>query len=161
MCKYFEMPECLKPLTAIKPQADGAITSRVISLKNVNKAYLVVHMNQTNAAQCTISLMQATDIAAATNKAISNNVTIYANQDLSVDDTLTKQSDAKTFQFSATLKEKCIVFCIDPAVAMDINGGYDCIYATSGGSNAGNIIAASWVTENKYCEATPPSIVVD
>ncbi len=154
-------PENFGHVAGIVPQADGAITSDIVSLKNANKAWVKVVLNQTNAAQSTTTLMQAQDVSGTGGKAISSNVPIWANQDLASDDRLTRQADAKTFQFSATLKQKVVWFQIDPAQCMDINNGFDCIYITSGGSNAANIIAASFFLNPKYEGATLPSFIID
>ena len=160
------MSKCLSEnnpiINLLSPQADGSLTSAVISFKNVNRARIVVLMNQTEANQCTITLMQATDIAAATNKAVSNVVPIWYNSDTAASDAMTKTTSAKTYQFSATHdKIKKVEFEIDPANAFDAANSYDCFYLTSGGSNVANIICAFAELEMKYKEDVLPSVIVD
>ena len=156
------LPEELKHVVLLAPQADGSLTSDVVSFKNVNKGWVKVVMWQTEANQCTITLTQATDVAAATNKAITNNVPIWDNSDAVAADALARQTAAKTYQFSATHdKIKIAWFEIDPANAFDVDGGYDCLYLTSSGSNVANIISAEVFLAPKYKEDVLLSAITD
>lgn len=156
------MIEKIKHVVLLAPQADGSLTSDAVSLKNANKAWVKVVMNQTEANQCTITLMQATDVAIGTNKAITNNVNIYYNSNVAASDALTKATAAKTYQFSATHDyTKVVWFEIDPAVAFDVANDYDCLYLTSGGSNIANIVSAEIFMEMKYKEDVLASAITD
>jgi hypothetical protein len=131
-------------------------------MKNVNKAWVKVKMNQTEANQCTITLMQATDVAAGTNKVPTNTVKIWANSDTDTSDTMTSATAAKTYQFSATHDyTKQVIFEIDPASYFDVENSYDCFYFTSGGSNVANIIEAEAILLMKYKEDAPPTVITD
>ena len=158
----FCLVENIKHVVGLAPQADGSLTSQVVSLKNVNRAWIKAIMNQNAADQCTLTLRQATDIAAGTNKAISNNVPIWYNNDAAAADALTKGTDAKTYQFSATQpKLKIVWFQIDPALALDVANDYDCIYVTSGGSSGSNLLALDFYLDMKYREYVLPSVITD
>ncbi|WP_407309764.1 hypothetical protein [Desulfosporosinus sp. SB140] len=56
------IPEKDKPIEAITPQAGGAITGAYVSLRDAEACYVLVHINQENAATVTITLEQATDV---------------------------------------------------------------------------------------------------
>ena len=158
----FHMIEELKHVCLLAPQADGSLMSDVVSLKNCNRAWIKVLMNQTEADRCTITLMQATDVAAGTNKAVTNEVPIWYNADMDTADTLARTTDAKTYQFSATHDYKKVVwFQIDPSNALDVASGYDCIYLTSGGSNVANILSAEIFMDMKYKEDVLPAAITD
>lgn len=156
------IPECCKVVQALAPAADAAgRTGAYVSLKNVNRAWVVCHITQGNAATVQLDVKQATAIAGTGVKALTNAARIWANLDTSVGDTLTRQTDAVNFTTDAALKNKVVIFQIDPAICLDINNGFDCISIATGASNAANITAAEFILDMKYAEATPPSAVVD
>lgn len=154
--------EEVKSVMLLAPQVDAALTSDYVSLKNCSgRAQIKVVMAQANAAQCTITLGQASDVAGTGAKALTNNVNVLYNSDLSLTDQYTTTTAAKAYQFSATLKNKVVIFDIDPAYALDINNGFDCIYLTSGGSNAANILYAEINFPVKYKEDVLDSAITD
>lgn len=154
--------EEVKSVMLLAPQADGALTSDYVSLKTcAGRAQVKVVMAQANAAQCTITLGQAQDVSGTGAKALTNNVNVLYNSDLSLTDQYTATSAAKAYQFSATLKNKVVIFDIDVANALDINNGFDVIYLTSGGSNAANILYAEINFPVKRKQATPDQAIID
>lgn len=155
------LAEELIHVVGLAPQADGALTSDVVSLKNANKAWVQVIMAQANAAQCTISVMQATDVAGTSGKAVTNTLPIWYNEDVSLTSVLTRGTAAKTYQLSATTKNKVVWFEIDPANAMDVANNFDCLYVTSGGSNAANILSVNFYLDSKTKAAALPNAIVD
>lgn len=157
----FKIPEAMKPIQALAPAADAAgRAGAYISLKNVGKVYIIVNITQGHADTVKLTIEQATAIAGTGSKAITNVIPIYANLDTATNDTLTRATDAVEYTTNAALKNKQVVFCVDPA-KLDINNGFDCIVIKTGASNAANITAASYIVENAYQGATQPSVVVD
>lgn len=156
------LPECCKIIEALTPAADAAgRTGDYISLKNARVGYVVVHMDQGNAATVALTIEQAQDVAGTGSKAITVAVPIWANQDLAASDALVRQTDAVSFTTSAAVKHKQVIFQIDPAY-LDIDGGFDCITVKSGASNAANITAAQYfLCDLRFAQATPPSAIVD
>lgn len=155
------LTEELIHVIGLAPQLDGALTSDVVSLKNANKAWVQVIMAQANAAQCTISVLQASDVAGTGGKAVSNNLPIWYNEDVSLTSALTRGTAAKTYELSATTKNKVVWFEIDPANALDVANNFDCIYVTSGGSNVANVLAVNFYLEPKTKAATLENAIVD
>jgi hypothetical protein len=154
------LPEELKLVAALPAAADAAgRTGQVISLKNANKAWVSCNIAQGNAATVTLSVVQAQSIGGAT-KALANAVPIWANEDISASDTLTRQTDAVNYTTGTTVKNKVVVFQIDPT-KLDINNGYDCIAIQTGASNVANITAAMYVLDMKYKEASNPTAIAD
>lgn len=159
MIKSF--PEEIACVIGLAPQVDGSLTSDAISLKNANKAWVKAVVAQGAVAdQCTITIRQATDVAIGTNAALANNVPIWYNEDAAASDALAEGSAAKAYQFNATQsKIKVAWFEIDPANVF--TSGYDCIYATSSGSNVANIISVEFFVEPKSKAAILDSFIVD
>ena len=157
----FNLVEQAKIIQAITPQAGAAITGDYISLKNAEMAYIVVHMAQGAADICTITIEQATDVAGTGHKVITNVVPIWSNLDCVASDTLVRRTDAVNYALDAGIKNKVVVFQIDPS-SLDVAGNFDCITVITSASNAANITSALYIlTGLKYAGATPPSAIVD
>jgi hypothetical protein len=163
MASKFTFPEYAKPVGILVPAADaGGRTGVAISLKNALKAYLVAFIDQGNAATIALTPEQCTAVAGTGNKAIPA-VPIWASQDLAAasGDQLARQTDAASFTTSAAVKQKMVVFEIDPA-ALDIDGGFDCVRLSTGAINAANITSVfALIISQRYSQATPPSARVD
>lgn len=156
------LPECCKIVEALTPAADaGGRTGDHVSLKNCRVAYVVVSMDQGNAATVALTIEQASAVAGTGTKAITAVVPIWANEDCAATDTLVRQTDAVAFTTSAAVKHKQVIFQIDPSY-LDIEGGFDCITVKTGASNAANITAAQYfLCDLRFAQATPPSAIVD
>lgn len=145
------IPQVLQVANLLSPQADGVLTSDYINLdQSSRKVYVKVSLNQGNAAQCTITLGQSTDNAGTGAKALSGNAQIYYNEDMAAGGVMTKSSTpAKSYQFSATLKQKVVWFEIPIENCIDINNDFTHLYVTSSGSNAANILSVECIFESK------------
>lgn len=155
------IPEKCMIVEALTPAADAAgRASGFVSLKNVSRAWIVVHVDQGNAATILLSPLQALTVAGGSSKPLATAVPIWADQDCAASDALARQADAVNFTTSAAVKHKLVVFAIDPA-KLDRAGAFDCIGLTTGASNAANITEATFYLEMAYASATPPSVVVD
>ena len=153
--------EKIKEVDAIRPQAGAAITGDYISLKNVNKAWVVVTVYQDTTDVVAITIEQATAVANTGSKAITNTVPIWANEDCAASDTMTAQTAAVAFSTSAVAdKIKKVIFEIDPA-SLDTANDFDCITVKTAASNASNITEAHYILDMKYAEDVPPSVIID
>jgi hypothetical protein len=156
------VPNSFKVVEMLAPATDAAgRTSAYVSLKHVRRCTLQFHVTQGNAATILLTLLQATNVAAAGSKAITNNVPIWLNTDCAASDTLVRQTDAKTYTTDAGVKHKIVEFQIDPALCMDIAGGFDCIAFSTGASNVANLTEGIAICEMDYEQATPPSVIID
>src|SRR5690606_16726774 len=91
----FTLPEDCNVIGILKPATDAAgRTSRYVSLKNVLRAWIIAYIDQGNAATVLLSPKQATTVAGAGSKVLSNAVPIWANNDVAAADALTRQTDA-------------------------------------------------------------------
>jgi hypothetical protein len=158
----FTLAENMHLVEALAPAADAAGRSGAyVSLKNCAKLFMVVHITQGNAATIALTINQATAVAGTSAKVITNAVRIWANQDTSVSDTLAAQTAAVNFTTSAAVKNKMVVFEIDPA-ALDLANGFDCVNIATGASNAANITQAMYYQAGlNYGGAAAPSATQD
>lgn len=153
-------PETYKIVQLLAPAADAAgRTSGYCTIKDAKSAFLVVSMDQGNAATALLSLLQAKTVAGGSSKA-GPSVPIWANLDVAASDALARATDGATYTTDAGVKKKLVVFQIDPS-ALDVSNGFDCIGISTGASNAANITSAMLFLESRYPQATPPTAVVD
>ena len=155
MAYAFSLPQMAKITDALAPAADAAGRSSLyISLKNCHKAYLVVHITQGNAATILLTINQATAIAGTGTKVLANAVPIWANLDTVAAEALVKQTDAVNYTTDAGVKNKIVIFEIDPA-RLDVAGGFDCVAVSTGASNVANLTQAMWIlVPARYNEST-------
>lgn len=155
--RQFSMVAELPPVSLLVPAADAAgRASSYRSLKNADKAYVVFHINQGNAATVLLSVLQGKDVSGTGSKAIAASP-IWLNNDTSLSDAFVAQTPGATFTTDATLKDKIVIFEIEPEAALDVANGFRSIAGSTGASNAANITEAKVHIVNNYKQATPPS----
>lgn len=155
------LPEKYKIVQALAPAADAAgRTGDYVSLKNVNRAYIVCSITQGNAATIALEPKQAQAVAGTNVKVLANAVPIWANLDTAASDALAAAAAAVNYTTDAAVKNKVVVFQIDPEV-LDVANGFDCITIVTGASDAANITEALFVLNMKYQQATPPAAITD
>lgn len=154
--------EKYKVVQAVEPKTtNAAITGKYISLKNVINATVIVNLTQAVGHATVVSLYQAKDISGTGAKTLSNNVPIWANEDVSSGDSLIRKTDGTSYTVANTAKNKQVVFHIDPA-KLDLNNGFTCLNVKIGASTqATNFVCAGFILYSKYAGDIPSSVVVD
>lgn len=157
MARQFSMPAQIPPVSLLSPAADAAgRTGSYRSLKNCLKAYVVVRVNQGNAATVLLSVLQATAVAGTGSKAVAA-MPAWLVANTTTTDALVAQVAAATFTTSAALADKIVVFEIVPEACMDVANGFNCIAVQTGASNAANVTSAELFVLGSYAQATPPT----
>lgn len=142
-----------------------ARTGRVISIKNYRRVLVLFYKGVGTASDDpTITILQGTDIAFATNKAL-NFTTLYTKMDLTkLSDvaqwTKVTQSAANTYT-DTTSAEQAALWAIDfKAEDFDINNGYDCIRASISdvGTNA-QYGCVLYIPYNPVVQTAPESML--
>jgi len=152
------LPENYKIVEAIKPQVGAAIVGDYVSLKNVHMAFVIVQVGQGNAAQMVITLERATAVAPSGSVAIGTAVPIWANLDTAASDTLARATDAVGYTLDVGVKNKIVVFQVDPAT---LGAGYACLTVKTAASHAVNLTSAMYLLYERYQAATPPAAITD
>ena len=161
MFPQFSLPEHTKLVNLLAPAADAAgRVSAYVSLKHALKAWILVNINQGAANTVLLSLLQATTVAGAGSKVLTNVVPIWSNLDTAASDTLVARTPAVNLTTDAGLKIKQVIFEIDPA-KLDLAGGFDCIGLSTGASSVSNITQAEFWAAIRYPSATPPTMIAD
>ncbi|MCK4412236.1 MAG: hypothetical protein KAY32_01700 [Candidatus Eisenbacteria sp.] len=144
------IPEAAKYVMGIEPKTHGgAETGDYVSCKTAHAVYMVCKVAQGNAAQITWTPKQATAVAGTSSKALGTVVPIWSNEDTAASDALTAETAAVNFQTDAALKNKVVIFKIDPAT-LDKANGFDCVCMYAAASNAANLISVDYYLEARY-----------
>lgn len=148
------LPEELLPVGSINPAADAAgRTGNYVNLKNAQMAFVVFYIKQGNAATVACDILQATAVAGTGAKAISA-VPIWTSLDAATSPfKYTRQTDAATYTTDAGVKDKVVIFQVDPA-KLDSANSFNAIAARTGASNAGNITSAQVLIVPRYPQAS-------
>jgi hypothetical protein len=161
MARQFSLVAQIPPVMLLAPAADAAGRSSPFrSLRNALKAYVVVHINQGNAATVLLSVLQATNVAGASSKAVTA-VPIWSNNNTATNDTLAARTAAATFTTDAGTNDKIVVFEITPESCMDLANGFDCLAVSTGASNVANITEAQLHILNSFQGGTPVNSYTD
>lgn len=160
MARQFSLPEIIPPVELLAPAADaGGRTSRYVNMAKFDKAYIVCHIAQGNAATVQLTPLQAQDLSGTNSKAIAA-TQIWSDLDEVTSDLLTKQANAANYTTDAGVKDKVVIFEISPQDCMDLVNGFHTIAIQTGASNAANITEAMIYGLHRYQQAQPPSILV-
>ncbi len=160
MARQISMPYQFPPVCLLPPAADAAgRTSAYRDLANALKAWVVVHVNQGNAAQVTLSILQGQDVTGTGSKAVGVMPT-WLCAATATSDALAVQTPAATFQTSATVADKIVVFEITPEMCLDLVNGFHTIAVQTSASNAANITEAELFLWESYQGASAPSTLV-
>lgn len=154
--------EKFKVVQAVEPKTTNtAITGSYVSLKNVINATVVVNLTQAVGHATAISIYEAKDVTGTDAKAITNTVQVWANEDVSSGDALTRKTDGISYTVEDTAKNKQVVFHINPA-SLDINDGYTCLNVRIGASaQVTDFASAEYILDSKYAADIPASVVTD
>ena len=152
-------PESFKIVEAIPNQTAAAgADGDYVSLKNAVRAWIVVNLTQGNAATVALTVEKATAVAGTGSVAITTAVPIWSNLDTAASDTLVRRTDAVAYTTDAGVKNKQVIFQIDPRT---LGEGFTCICVKAGASNAANILGAQYILQTTYPSATPPAAITD
>lgn len=154
--------EKYKVVQAVEPKTtNAAITGDYVSLRNVITGTVIVNLTQAVGHATQISLYQAQDVSGTGAKPLISEVPIWANEDVSLGDSLIRQTGGISYTVANTAKNKQVIFHIDPA-KLDVNNGFNCLNVRIGASTqVTNLACAEFILNSKYGGVIPSSVVVD
>lgn len=140
--------------------AANAVSCDVISCKTAHKVWFVVTHTGSSDTDLTLSLYEATDVAAGTNAAVATTCPIWADTDAGTSsDTLVAQTAAYSYTIdTGNYPNQVVVIEWDPAKHTD---GYDCIYLADSGGNASNTCTIHAIIEDRYPGDSLPAVITD
>jgi len=153
------LPERFKIVQGYVGQGTTAlVTTDVVSLKNAQRAWIVVNLDTTASSACIVTPMRDISVAGAAGVVLANVVPIWANVAVATSDTLVRAADALAYTTLADANYKQIIFEIEPD---NLGGVYDCIYVTVGALAATEALCVEFFIEERYPQATPPAAITD
>lgn len=155
------LPEKLKIILCGQAAANG-LACDVISMKNFLKGWFLIVHTGANDTDLTLTLMEATDVAAGTNQAVAaaKAVPIWRDDDAgTTSDVLTQGTDGVALTIDPLTQNGVVALMeVDPSILSD---GYDCVYLADAGGNAGNIVTVLFLGVPRYAGATLPAGITD
>jgi len=153
------LAETFKIVQAIQPRTtNGGITCDYVSLKNAIRAWIIVSLTQAVGHATGIDPKRATAVDGTGAVALGTAVPIWANEDVAASDTLVKQTSAVTYDVTNDIKNKKIIFLIDPVAI----GAYDVLGCSlDDSSQASNFASVLYLLETRYPQGTPPTAITD
>ena len=157
------LPNDLKPVEASggSVTTNTLVTGQYVNLSNALRAWLLITLTQAVGFAEVISLTQAQAVAGTGVKAGPTSK-IWANEATGTNDTSVRQTDGASYTTNNTGSVvKQIVIEVDPAAFDAANGYQTAGFTASASSQATNFISATWLIQERYPQATPPSAVVN
>jgi hypothetical protein len=157
----FSLPENCK-IVKLYGGATNGISSGTdfISCKNALKVWFVGYTWGTNAATFPITLLEATDVAAGTQAAVTATFPIWKVIATTSTDALTRITDAYTLTIDPDGTDSTMLWAMewDPAKH---TAGYDCVAAKGTTGNASDYCVILAIIQERYQQALAPSAIVD
>jgi len=163
----FTLAEDLKIVNGLTQIGVGAaFTSQAVSVKNLQKLFVVIDYIQGDADDQRWTPQRSIDVAFGAPAVLANNAYIWSNLACATNDTLVRRADGLFYDSGAGQTRKLVIFQIDPAaLGLDGNGvPYDCVRVVT----VGNVAATSagsitFVGIPRYAAPAnmQPSIVID
>lgn len=153
--------ENIKPVWAAPPQnfTGAAMTAKYVSLKNYDRLWIVIQTGAWAAGTAAVSLLQATNVAAAGAKALG--LTTMWVSGANPSDTYTKTAVvANTFNLATAN----LVYIIDVAASdLDVTNGFDCVtlVVATPGANADFYSVMYYGVFPRYPDAALPTMILD
>lgn len=156
------LPERYKLVDALggPVTTNGGVTSDYISLKGVHKCWIVAQFHQAVSHASTIQPTMSTAVAGTGVTNIVHSARWWKNADVSLTDTLVRQTAAASMACTTGTTNQMIVVEIDPD---DLNAaGYNVLgFTIATSSQATNFVNAVFVCAMRYAQANPPSAILD
>jgi hypothetical protein len=131
-------------IQALNPAAESSSegrTSAYVSLTNATKAYFVCSVTQGSATPVAWSVLQAKDDSGTSSTAVSA-MPIAANEAIGTSDQFTFPANAASYTNTSTEADKIVIFEIDPAQCMNVNGGFTHVAVATAESATANVTSA-------------------
>lgn len=144
--------------------AANAVACDYISCKDVvgNVTFLIYHDDAGNDTDLVVSLIEATDVAAGTNAAVSATFPLYVDVDCgTTSDIVVKQTDAANYTINTGTtpgNDFMVMIEWDPAKH---TAGYDCISVADSGGHASNTVTVLAVFEPRHQGASLAAAITD
>lgn len=155
----FSLAEELKIALLSMSHANG-VACDVVSIKNLLKGWFIILHSGATDTDLTLTLYEATDVAAGTNQAVTKVVPIWRDNDAgSSSDVLARVTDADAITIDpATQNGVVAIIEVDPAILTD---GYPCVYLVDANGDAANFCTILFVGLPRNAGGSLDAIITD
>ena len=145
----FQIPEGCFLVDGYAPNvgAAAAVTGDYISLKNVDKVWVVFQYRQADGNAITFQVNKATAVDASGATIITNTVPVWSNLDTATSDTLVRRTDAVSYAAGTGATNKIVIFQIDPA---SLGSTYDVICGYASAIAAAQYLSILYIIKPKF-----------
>jgi hypothetical protein len=163
----FSFPENCQIVEALTPQigAAGAVTGDYISLKNVQRAWVVIMYNQGDATSITWHVNRSPLVSGVGAVVTTALMPIWSDLDCATSDLMVARTAAVNYASGTGATHKIVIFEVDPTDLGILAGvPYDCIAGASTTAVAAtSTVSMLYVLEPRYQSAVinQPSVIVD
>lgn len=158
----FTLPENCKIINVGKPGAANGLTCDYVCCKDAIKVWFIVQHAGASDTDLTLTLNEATNVAAGTSTAVTATCPVWQNTTVgTTNDALARDAtDAAAITIDTTTnKNQLAVIEWDPAKH---TAGYDCIALSDSGGDASNFLSVLAIIESRLPAAGgPPSAIID
>ena len=138
---------------------NSAVTCDYISCKNALRVTIIAELLQAATHATALGINEATSVGAGSATPVTTVQKVWKNADVSSTDTLVRGTDAATIAATGGTTNQQLVIQFDPAT---FSAGFDCIAATlTASSESTNYVTVTYLIEERYSQATPPSSILD
>ena len=159
-------PEYYKVVSCYPRVTTGAtiypLASQYVDTKYAQMVWINIHASQADATVLAFTIEQATSFAGAGSTPITVAVPIWSNLDTSIagsQDLLVRRTAAVSYSTDAAVKNKHVLFQLDPAT-LNTAGGFRYIVLKCGAGAATSYVAAEFILDTRFKQATPPAAQV-
>jgi hypothetical protein len=142
------LPQNFHLVQLASPKTTSAgFTTGYITLKDAVKAWIVAELTDAVGFAEVFSVLQAQDVS-GTNSAAGPTGKVWANEDTGTSDTQVRQTDGNSYTTTNNIKNKEVIFEIDPAALTD--GFTTVALQVSASSQATNFVSVTAILERRY-----------
>jgi hypothetical protein len=155
--EYFKIISCYPRVTTGATLYPAA--SQYVDARYAQMVWISIHAAQADATPLAFTIEQATSFTGTGTKVITVALPIWSNLDTSVagsQDLLVRRTAAVGYTTDVGVKNKHIVFQLDPAT-LDTANGFRWIILKCGAGAATSYVAAEFILDTRYKQATPPA----
>lgn len=157
------LTEWAKPVVGLDPIAPSGSTPDYVSMKGYSRlSIIILAKNTTTVTGSAIALKQATNVAAAGEKALAINSPAFRNLDTGASDALAAFAvTGNTFNTDNT-NSKNSMYVLDVQEGdLDVANNFDCVRLDTGNSVNATVTVLYLLWPAKYIRSVPPSAIVD
>jgi hypothetical protein len=157
-----QLSEYAKIVAGLAPVVPASAVPDYVSLKNYGKLTVIISVaNATTVTGAAVTLKQATDVSAGSEKALPFSV-VKANVDVAASDALAVTAVTNNTFTTATTNSKNLLYVLEVSTDdLDYNNGFDCVRAGVGNATAATVSVLYILSNPRHISGGLASAIVN